>query len=269
VYRFTFSRPTWEQRALAALLRLGPAAALSHDSAAFVLRLKGFASRPESVEVLVPHGFPRVSRAHPLMPGVVLHRARAPFESFKVGGLRVTDARRTLLDLAGRLQGDRLDAALDAAHRYDEDLAARLTKAVEGRKARVRGVKGIAGLRELLADRDGRATESPLEAEVFRALRRADLPRPVHQYEVTDEGGYVTRLDFAWPEERVALHVDGYAYHHDRVPFEHDRLVGTRLTALGWRSVWVTSRSKDDTTWLRAVQKALGLGASEPCATAP
>jgi very-short-patch-repair endonuclease len=259
VYRFASSRATWEQRALAALLRLGPSAALSHASAAFVLRLQGFSSRPDTIELTTARDGPRTKRIRPVMQGVLLHRTRVPFRTLDVGGLRVTSTTRTLQDLASRLEGDALEDTLDAAQ-HTFGLGERLQRAIE---PAARGVKGTTRLRRLLEERQGAKTDSPLENRVFRALRRARLPRPVLQLEVFDGSEYVTRLDFAWPTERVALHVDGYAYHCRRTQFDHDRTVASKLTALGWRAVWVTSRTLQDPGWLTDLRAALTHGAPQ------
>ena len=252
VYRFASSRPTWEQRALAALLWLGSTAALARSSAAHVHRLDGFSSPPLPIEVLVPRR--RINAARSVPGTVVIHRARKGFATCEVGGLRVTELTRTLLDLSATLKGDALDDVLDSAQRMypgtDGELERRLAR-------KTRGLKGAVQMKELLADRNGLATDSPLEARVFRALRRVGIKRPSHQIPVCDEQGYVTRLDFAWREERVALHVDGYLWHHQRTRFEHDREVANRLGTAQWRSISVTSRALDGGTWLTALKAAL------------
>ena len=72
----------------------------------------------------------------------------------------------------------------------------------------------------------------------MRALvRQAGLPQPVSQH-VT--GRY--RLDFAWPELRVAVETDGWATHGRRQGFEDDRARDAFLLAAGWRVLRVTYR---------------------------
>jgi very-short-patch-repair endonuclease len=255
VYRFPAAPLTWEHRALSALLRLGPGSCLSHASAAHVLRLDGFQARPTTLDVLVRRGRgAKSSPAAPLLDGLVLRRTRVPFATCVVNGLRVTDLARTVLDLAGQVEGERLEDALDAAQRRNPGLEGELSRALEGGG---RGVLGSAQLAGLLEERDGQHTDSALEARVFRALRRARVRRPVHQHRVLDGERYVVRVDFAWVREKVALHVDGYEYHQQRTRFEHDRDVATQLTALGWRSVWVTARSLGANDWVKALKAAL------------
>jgi very-short-patch-repair endonuclease len=74
--------------------------------------------------------------------------------------------------------------------------------------------------------------------ERFRVLaKRAGLPPPKAQYRF---GPY--RLDFAWPELKVAVETDGWATHGPRRGFEDDRARDAALMARGWRVLRVTYR---------------------------
>lgn len=116
---------------------------------------------------------------------------------------------------------------------------------------------GVATLRELLALRLDGFTDSPLEVKVRAALRRTALPRPTLRHEVFDQSGYVMRLDFCWPQHRVALHVDSYRWHHQRARFERDAHQRARLAALGWASLTVTRGSLEGPEWLIALATTL------------
>jgi hypothetical protein len=50
---------------------------------------------------------------------------------------------------------------------------------------------------------------SPLEIEAERLIAEAGLPAPVKQYRFADAIGRGWRFDFAWPDRRVALEIDG------------------------------------------------------------
>ncbi len=77
------------------------------------------------------------------------------------------------------------------------------------RRARAEaGRRGIVAVRDLLPLADGRA-ESPMESEARLAMIDGGLPIPELQYEVIDGNGELRRLDFAWPDERVAVEYDG------------------------------------------------------------
>jgi very-short-patch-repair endonuclease len=108
-----------------------------------------------------------------------------------------------------------------------------------------------------------RRTDNDFE-ERFRDLtRRAGLPQPRAQYRF---GPY--RLDFAWPELRVAVETDGWATHGRREAFEDDRARDAMLMAHGWRVLRVTYRRLRHQPTLVAAQLAAVLAqAAAPSAS--
>ncbi|TFV65026.1 UNVERIFIED_ORG: hypothetical protein E4P37_11720 [Bacillus sp. AZ43] len=86
---------------------------------------------------------------------------------------------------------------------------------------------------------DGLA-ESPQETRLRLLLHRSALPDPVAQCRIRDGGREIARVDFAWPELRVALEYDG-AWHGEPGQFGRDRRRLNRLTAAGWLVVFVTA----------------------------
>ncbi|WP_245177298.1 hypothetical protein [Geodermatophilus sp. DF01-2] len=86
---------------------------------------------------------------------------------------------------------------------------------------------------------DGLA-ESPQETRLRLLMRREGLPAPVAQYRVFDQDGFVARVDFAYPELRLAIEYDGL-WHGARSAFIGDRRRLNRLTAAGWVVVHVTA----------------------------
>jgi hypothetical protein len=109
---------------------------------------------------------------------------------------------------------------------------------VRGLAAAARG-PGSARAREACRLADGLA-ESPQETRVRLVMARGGLPEPVAQYVVRDAQGFVARVDFAWPEHRVAVEYDG-AWHAEPGQFARDRQRLNRLQAAGWRVVFVTA----------------------------
>jgi hypothetical protein len=93
--------------------------------------------------------------------------------------------------------------------------------------------------REIAARADGLA-ESPQETRVRLILVRAGLPAPQAQHRIFDDDGFVARVDFAWPEHRLALEYDGQ-WHAEPGQFARDRRRLNRLVAAGWRVVFVTA----------------------------
>jgi very-short-patch-repair endonuclease len=62
---------------------------------------------------------------------------------------------------------------------------------------------------------------------------------PVAQHAVRDRGQFVARVDFAWPDHRLALEYEG-TWHGapQQVPEDRERL--NRLFTAGWRVIFVT-----------------------------
>jgi len=78
---------------------------------------------------------------------------------------------------------------------------------------------------------------------VRRTFAQAGLPTPIPQYEiVARDGSFVGRVDFAFPEARLAIEVDGYAFHSSRKDWERDRVRQNELVALGWFVLRTTKR---------------------------
>jgi hypothetical protein len=76
--------------------------------------------------------------------------------------------------------------------------------------------------------------ESPMESEARLVMLDGGLPPPVLQYEVVDLNGRTWRLDFAWPESRVAAEYDGVDWHSGPEAFLRDRQRTAALLDLGW-----------------------------------
>ena len=83
--------------------------------------------------------------------------------------------------------------------------------------------------------------ESPQETRLRLLLVRSGLPVPVAQHVVRHGSRFVARVDFAWPQCRLALEYDG-AWHGEREQFARDRERLNRLLAVGRRVVFVTAR---------------------------
>jgi hypothetical protein len=160
---------------------------------------------------------------------------------------------RTIVDLAGALEEQPLELALDSAYRRYKKFPDWLEAYVL--RLKPQGTPGLATLLRLLALRQGMVTDSPFEVRVLRKLRANGLipdEEPVKVYDL--EGNYVMRLDFAWEALKVALHVDSYLWHQQRERFDRDARQRSRLTALGWHSITVTWNNFEDDAWLSDLQ---------------
>jgi len=77
---------------------------------------------------------------------------------------------------------------------------------------------------------------TPIEQALAAAMRQDDrLPDPVEQYEVRNEdGSLLTVPDFAFPDLRIAVFCDGFAYHGNVETLSSDARKRNRLQAKGW-----------------------------------
>jgi very-short-patch-repair endonuclease len=218
---------------MTALLAVGEGSAISDCSAGAYWQLEGVTACVP--EVLVRH------ERRMAIDGVRLHRSRTvePSDITRRAWLTLTTPTRTLIDLCGSRSLDELEAAVDDALRRRLTTVARLTSRV----GRIQGnVRGIGRLRRILADRTtGRMPESSLEARFGRELRRRGYRDVVPQHEVRDATGrLVARVDFAFPDAKLALEVDG-AHHAGRRQWKSDLGRQNRLVLLGWRYLRFTA----------------------------
>ena len=194
------------------------------------------------------------------LPGVILHRRSklAPDDVKEVRGLSVTKGARTLIDLASCLDQETLAIVVEEAWRKRiaaPDWVARVLK--EFKKL----PQGGLALSSILADCSTRKTplESALEVRVWRLMLELGSPRPIANYEFTDEWGQPGRIDFAFPEQSLAIECDGYEQHGVREAFDDDRLRTARLVALGWRVMPITWKhvTEQRTKVLARIRQAL------------
>jgi hypothetical protein len=160
----------------------------------------------------------------------------------RLGVVSITTPGRTLLDLASTVDEIALEDALDEAIRRQLVTAKGLAKRV--RDTDPRGRCGIPVLRKLLHERiETAVSDSTLENIVRRAFNAAGLPPPVPQFEIfTPDGSLIARVDFAYPDARLAIEVDGYEFHSSRAAWERDRLRQNEIVSLGWFVLRTTKR---------------------------
>lgn len=214
-------------REQAAVLACSPGAFLRCASAAHVWGLTRAEKRP-----------------HPLQVGTRVRGRRRPgIEVRSVGtleardltrvqGIPTTTPPRTLCDLAAEVHPGTLERAIAEA------MARGLTTMAELRDlAREHaGRPGIGVFREVL-EGDVSFTRSKAEGLFLRLVRQAGMPGPRVNARVAGH-----EVDFFWPDRRLAVEVDGRAFHVSPRAFERDRLRDAELDAEGVRVVRVTWR---------------------------
>ena len=192
----------------AALLAAGPGAVLSHRTAAFLQRI--LPSMPPYTDVTSPG-------RHRNRRGLVFHRGEP--QARMLHGLPVTPTARTLRDLAATIPLAELERACCEALVLTLVTTAELT-AETG--------PGSGVLRGLVAD-DLAPTQSALERRFRRLARDHGLPLPECQVRICAH-----RVDFLYRAERLAIEVDGFRFHGNRIAGERDRANDAELQLAGF-----------------------------------
>lgn len=194
----------------------GEQAAASGLAAAWWHDLTRFA--PDVVEVTVPrdsHG-----RCHDGCR--VRRRDLKPADIVELHGLRVTELALTVVEAAVRPR--RNVTLLDGALQRRVDL-----KSLWRAHLRNKGRYGSPAARMLLqAAADG--AHSQAERLLIQLLKAAKITGWKPNYPVA---GY--RVDVGFPKQRLALEVDGLAFHSDSEDFHHDRVRQNAIALAGWQ----------------------------------
>jgi very-short-patch-repair endonuclease len=229
VYAVGHPALTREQGWLAAVLACGPAAVLSHRSAAALWGLSG----SEAVEVTV-------ARWRPGPAGVAVRSSALPADEVTVHrGIPVTIVPRVILDLAAVAPRRVVERSMHEAE--VRRLGAPLSLAtLLARHPRHRGTATVRAIRA--AAREGIAvTRSELEERFLAFAATAGLPRPQVNRQLRVAGGLI-EADCVWPDRRLVVELDGHAAHATATAYERDRARDRALAAAGWRVVRITWR---------------------------
>ncbi|MGI9123642.1 MAG: hypothetical protein ACR2JM_02670 [Mycobacterium sp.] len=176
----------------------------------------------DAVHVLDP-GF----RLRPTNGLMVHQREGAPLQL--ISDRRATSPAWTAVEMARQLRRPRAMATLDAVIHSGWCTPADLAETVD----RQRGRRGIVGVRGLLPFADGRA-ESAMESEARLVMIDHGLPRPELQYLIRGRDGECWRVDFAWPEARVAAEYDSVQWHAGRSEMLRDKMRFAGVQDVGW-----------------------------------
>jgi very-short-patch-repair endonuclease len=233
---------SWERDTSGLLLMYGDGSAASHRAAARLLGFGSFEGAPVEISTVATKRLVVVLRSGRKS---LVHRVDAHLlgEIGASQGLQITSPRRTILDLCA-INDPRAEGVIDAAVRRGLISIGQLCLYLE--QEWMRGRRGVRILRTLLFPRlEGWApADSEMERLARRLLQEAGLPAPAHQYPVILPSGRI-RLDLAYPGSKLAIELDGYAWHMDRRAFERDRERDNQLRAMGWtvlRFTWAVVR---------------------------
>ena len=207
------SAPTRLREFQAVHLWLGPRIAISHLSAAEVLRLDRDDSRAATdVHVWVPEGVAAGRRG-----SVKIHRSVMLPDHHRsfVDGIPTTSAARTIVDLAAVLAPEALESAAESARRTGIMTVAELERVMGDVGARC----GVDKLRSYVDTTRGTAAlHSRLELKMALLLRTmkggVDWKR---QWSIATQSRRVYRVDFADAAAMVVIECDGFRWHGNRL----------------------------------------------------
>jgi REase_MTES_1575 len=166
-----------------------------------------------------------------------VHRSRNALEVTRARGLPATSVARSLIDVWGDSHRTR------AVRGYDGVVREAFLRATRSRRVTVPELVAQLHVRPELPGR-GRLAEllgliadgCESELEIFgvrHVLAIPGIPPCEQQYRMVLPSGPV-RLDAAWPEAKLAIELDGAAFHGSQEARERDLRRDAALAALGW-----------------------------------
>ncbi|HEX6392956.1 MAG TPA: type IV toxin-antitoxin system AbiEi family antitoxin domain-containing protein [Acidimicrobiales bacterium] len=223
VYRLAGAPLTPAAQLRAVVLAAGEGSAASHWSAAWI---HGLAELPTTTTVTIPHHRVRTVRNADLV------RTRIPFRVMVQNRIPCTDVLRTILDCAAVAGTKQLDDLLDRAVARRAVRIQDVVGAVA--KPEFRGHPGRRQLEERLARRGVTGSPSPsvLESRMARLFVDHGLPVPRAEVEWGPQRRY--RLDFAYPQLRLAIEVNGWTAHFTPEQQRWDRRRSNTMARAGW-----------------------------------
>jgi hypothetical protein len=213
---------------IAALLSCGERSFLSHRTAAAVHGLRPINVR--AIEVTV------VARRAPARGALTVHRTANQPQAGDVrerGLLRFSSVPRMLIELAPRETPAELDRLITQAVRKRLLDVAAVERALERHRRR----PGVGRLKQALA---AYRPQPDRKSELERAFdawlpTRPEIPEPLRNVHID---GW--EIDCWWPEQKVALELDGRPYHVAVGDMERDRVKDTKLQLIGIKPIRVT-----------------------------
>ncbi|HVE99451.1 MAG TPA: DUF559 domain-containing protein [Mycobacteriales bacterium] len=222
---------SFETRCAAALAACGDAAVVAAATAMVIFGMTGFEDK--LINVLIPHGV-----AAPRLVGVRVTRsatltARSHLMRRNLPVIRIE---RAVVGFALMRPG-RARAALTAAVQRGLTTPTRLRAAIFA-MGRVNGRRRLV---EITCDIEG-GDRSALERLFLRLLRRAGLPAPAQNYPLRLDGRQLW-IDVCYPALRIAIEIDGKAYHLLSEDWEDDLDRQNLVVLDGWLVLRFTGRA--------------------------
>lgn len=255
VYRLPGIPETPELRLRARALAAGDDAVFSHRSAAWLWQL--LTEAPVRHDLTVPHP------GHPRHVDATVHRSADLHLAIPghVRGLPVTGVGRTILDCAADRTID-IELMVDAARRH-HNISRTLLPATVVAHAR-QGRPGIQRLRELVVDVE--IPHSDFERLVARWLRAEGITGWVLHHRIVVPVHGAVEIDFAWPDIKVALELEGSDHRDRQGVHDNDTARQNWITVAGYRVVRTTYRRwlRNTVQVLHELEAALAAGPADP-----
>ena len=213
---------------IAALLSCGPTSFLSHRTAGAPDGLRPINIRAIEVTVVGARAYSR--------PGLIMHRTAnppAPQDLRTVGHVRYSAVPRMLIELAPRETPEELDRLITEAARRRLLNVDAMEAALE-RHARWPGLTRLKEALRAYRPRPDRKSELERAFDEW-LLGLPEIPQPQRNIHI---GRW--EIDCFWPDQRVALELDGRPYHVAAKDMERDRLKDTKLQTMGIKPMRVT-----------------------------
>jgi hypothetical protein len=218
-----------ERRWLAAQLSLGPGAVLSHQTAADIHGLEHRLPNTSRIHFTVAEGHPRRRQRF------VIHRTSNlhPDDVTTVGRFEVTSVTRTLCDVAGEVDPERLRKIVAAGVREGHTSAELLRSAV----ARRERFPGRAALRRVVDELSPLepCTREELESLFLRITTAANIAPTHMNLPVEDADGVTRYIDAAWLPEGVFVELDSRTYHGTLLDWHDDLRRENAVKLGGWQ----------------------------------
>jgi hypothetical protein len=225
--------PVTERRRLRAAV-LATGGLVSHESAAQLWGLPTPARDVDDVHVTV-------ARAdHPRVQGVRLHRRRlATGDASWLDGIDLTSRRRTVIDCLltwPEQEGASLVDHVLRVRLFDTETLGRMT-------ASAKGLHGVGRMTSIIEAAAAGAWSAAVR-RLHQILRGAGIGGWVANHAVDLPTGARAVVDIWFPSARLAVEVDGQAWHVSRTRFQDDRtrqnalvLAGCTVLRFTWRDV--------------------------------
>ena len=196
------------------------------------------------IHVLLPHN-------HDVkVTGALVHRCRNIDPDLDIvtrdDGIRLTSAPRSLFDAADMIGFENTVSAIEDALASKlcvfDDLVAVCRRLSHPRRPGSRTFAAALASRAPWRE----ALDSHLEVTILLALERLGLPQPVTQLPMTLPNGTDIEIDFAWPDQQVALEIDHTWWHDGAGPARRDKRRDRQLSVVGWQPMRITDTDVEE-----------------------